>query len=452
MKLIKVLMLLFLLLHLVEAKGQNFTQAWGHNFKNSLNSINKANSLLVDPDGYCYVLGTTWYTDSAKDIILLKYDSAGGVIWQRIYDNPSHSDDVPMNMCLDPEGNIWVCGMSRRSETNADFLIVKFTPDGVPISDELYDGKDHLFDCATYIRSDKKGNIYAGGYETTVDSGINLLLVKCRPDGSFDWKRNYVTKQMDVLNELWIDDSSNVYICGTINNGPHTADILVQKFDTEGKRKWQLVYDGLLSQNDAGQFISIDDSANIYVSGFINHTNSRADIPLIKISKGGQILQDIFYNGKIADCGAVNLIAGNKNTTIVGMCNDYNIAQLSYFVAQYEKSGKQKFKIDSPVDVQFMKYDESIVPLVLGTKITHPESTLIPYIARIDSGSIAWSFSDSTVYGLAHMVDVVVDKNAVYFLGDDTGDASGTINVFKYIFAGEVKPVVKQKTPAKKGK
>jgi hypothetical protein len=452
MRLFKVLLLLFFLLHGLKSSSQNFIPAWGQNFKNSLNSINKSVSMLIDPMHNCYVLGTTWYTDSAKDIILLKYDSAGGVVWQRIYDNPSHTDDIPMHMCLDPEGNIWVCGLARRSDTNADFLVVKFTPDGVPISDELYDGKDHLFDCAMYIQSDKKGNIYVGGYETTQDSGINLLLMKCRPDGSFDWKRTYATRQMDVLNEIWIDDSSNVFICGTINNGPHTADILVQKYDSEGKRKWNLVYDGLLSQNDAGQFISIDDSSNIYVSGFINHTNSRADIPLIKISRGGQILQDIFYNGHIADCGALSLSCTNKSVTVVAMCNDYNVASLTYFVAQYEKSGKLKYKIDAPPDVQFLKYDESIAPFVAGMKITHPESTLIPYIARIDSGRIEWSFSDSTVYGLAHMKDIAVDGNAVYFLGDDTGDASGTISVFKYIFAGEVKPVVKTKTPVKRGK
>ncbi len=432
--------------------SQNFVQSWGHTFKNSLNSINKSKGLQIDAQGNCYVLGTTWLTDSAKDIILLKYDTSGQEVWRRIYDNPAHGDDIPMNMCLDREGNIWICGMAKLKEDNADFLVVKFNSDGIPIADAMFDGKSHLFDCANFIQADRAGNVYAAGYETSLDSGINLIVAKYRQNGSFAWRRSYSTRQMDVANKLVIDDSCNVYVCGTVNNGPHTADIILQKYDSTGKRKWQLVYDGLLSQNDAGIYLSMDDSVNLFLSGFINHTNSRGDIPLIKVSRNGQIISDIYYNGRIADCGAVDIEARKTSVSMIGMCNDYNVAQLTSFFIQYEKSGKQRFKIDAPADVQFLKYDESIHPFVLGTRLSRPESTLIPYVASVDSGFISWSFSDSSVYGLAHITDIFVSGGAIYFLGDDTGDATGTISVFKYILAPEVKQVMKMKTPAKKNR
>ncbi|MBL0033732.1 MAG: hypothetical protein IPP27_16750 [Bacteroidetes bacterium] len=58
---------------------------------------------------------------------------------------------------------------------------------------------------------------------------------------------------------------------------------------------------------------------------------------------------------------------------------------------------------------------------------------MIPFIAEIDTlPQFKWTFSDSTVYGISHFVDVEVDKDNIYFLGDDAGDATGTINLLKY--------------------
>ncbi len=425
---------------------------WRQNIKISLNSINKSNSLRIDKDGNCYVLGTTWFADSTKDIVLIKFNPKGEQEWQRIYDNPSHGDDIPTNMCIDNLGNIWVCGLAKSKTNNADFLVVKFTPDGIPVFDELYDGRSHLFDCATSIVADKQGNIYAAGYETSLDSGINMLVLKYRPDGSTIWHRGFATRQMDVANQLLTDDSSNVYVCGTCNNGPHTSDIIVQKYDPEGRKKWQLIYDGILSQNDAGQFISADDSMNIYISGFTNHVNNRSDIPLIKLNRNGLLLQENFYNGHIADCGAVSINAKKNAVYLIGSCNDYNISVNSNFFLTYDKAGHEKKIITAPEDVQFMKcIDMNGVPFLFGAQTTHPESTLIPFISEIDSTSLTWTFSDSTVYGLAHITYIEVVGNNIYFLGDDTGDATGTINVFKYVLKEE-DGVVKKKSPVKKRK
>ncbi len=394
--------ILFSLLVFVKSTGAQTTivPEWKKNIKISLNSINKSHSLLIDKSGNCYVLGTTWFADSAKNIVLIKFNSKGEEEWQRVFDNPSHGDDIPTNMCLDNLENIWVCGISKTNVDNADFLVVKFTPEGIPFSDELYDGKNHLFDCATSIISDKQGNIYAAGYETTLDSGINILVLKFRSNGSIVWRKGFATRQMDVANNLLIDDSSNVYVCGTCNNGPHTSDIIVQKYDSEGKKKWQVIYNGALSQNDAGQFISADDSMNIYISGFLNHVNSRSDIPLIKLNRNGKILQENIYYGDIADCGAVSINAENNSVYVIGDCMDYNISVNSNFFLVYDKAGNESNKIESPKDVQLMKCVEiNSVPYLFGVQTTHPESTLIPFVAEIDSTSLKWTYSDSTIAG-----------------------------------------------------
>ncbi len=452
--------LFFLFAILTESQAQvKVIPGWRKDIKNSLNSINKSNSLCIDKDGNSYVLGTTWFPDSAKNILLVKFGPNGEEIWSRIYDNPSHEDDIPMNMCVDNENNIWICGISKRSKENADFLVVKFTFDGVPVTEKLYDGNDHLFDCATTIISDKQGNIYAAGYETTLDSGINMILLKFKQDGNMLWKRSYATRQMDVAEQLALDDSSNIYVCGTSNNGPHSADLLLQKYDPDGKKKWQLIYDGALNQNDVGQFLELDDSMHVYVSGFMNHVNNRADIPVLKITRNGQIIQETGYNGHIADCGSAHLNAGKNFVYIIGECDDYNIGVNSTFLVGYDKTGNQKKYVKAPKDVRFTKsagQDNRL--FIFGTKTTHPESTLMPFISLCNADTLSWTYSDTTIYGLTFITFTEMHGDDIFFLGDDTGDATGTISIFKYTLAKEEKPdEVKEikepeKVPVKKKK
>ena len=433
------------------AQKKIFT-GWRQNIKNSLNSINKSNSLHIDNDGNCYILGTTWYPDSSKDILLIKFNSLGIELWRRVYDNPSHGDDIPTNMCIDQSGNIWVCGIAKRKNDNADFLIVKFNSDGVPVNDELYDGRSHLYDCATSIAVDKLGNIYATGYETTLDSGINMMVLKCRPDGSTAWKRGYATRQMDIGNQILLDDSNNVYVCGASNTGLHTADLFLQKYNPDGIKKWQLIYDGVLSQTDAGQFISFDDSMNLYASGFMNHVNNRADIPVLKLNRNGVLIQEVIYDGHISDCDAVSLDAKKNFVYLIGDCEDYNIGVNSTFFVGYDKAGNERKYVEAPEDVSFMKSFENGNDLFLmGSKTVHPESTLIPFISICDSASLIWTFSDSTIYGLSHITYIIMSGSKIYFLGDDTGDATGTISIFTYNIQQSEKIEIK-KLPMKKNK
>jgi hypothetical protein len=425
----------------------NVTVEWRQNLKNSLNSVNRANCLRIDTAGTCYVVGTTWLPDSTKDILIIRYDTSGTEVWRRIYDDPKHGDDIPFAMALDDSGNVVIAGMSKGSPENGDFLVVKFSPEGIPVYDKIFDGESHLYDGGTAVVCDKAGSSYATGYVTTADSGINLLILAHRTDGTLKWFRTFATTQMDIGNAIAIDDSCNIYVTGNVNAGPHSSDIIVQKYDSTGKKKWQIIYNGIMSENDASTLIDLDDSVNVYISGFINHVNSRADVPVLKISRNGVKRGDTFFNGGIADCFASSINADSNEVWVTAYRNDYNIGSKTSVAVKFDKGGNQKMIINNPLDVNIFstaKYNSH--PFILGSKITHPESTLIPFFAGFDtSGQITWHFEDGMVFGLSHIITAEQWKNYVYFLGDDAGDATGSISVLKYKISGEVKEEVPEK-------
>ncbi len=427
---------------------------WSKDFKITLNSINQAIDLKVDALGNSYVLCKSWTPDSLKQIVLIKYDTAGTIIWQRVYEHPTHSDDYPAALTIDAFGNIWICGITKTANLNGNFLVVRFNSEGGQDVDFSYDGNDHLFDAANAIATDQFGNAYAAGYITSKDSSLDAFVVKLSPEGKLEWKRKYVSVKVDVFNSLIVDDSSNVYLSGVTNNGQRSSDILILKYNVAGDLKWQRIYDGVFSERDMSNLITNDDSMNVYVTGFVNHTSDRSDLPVLKYSRNGLLLAEAFYNGVAADCFASSLRVEKEKIILTGNKVDYttNVSESLYLI--YNKVGKEKLFIKSKNDFTFLSTE--IIgnhELVLGTQLTHPESTLIPFIAEVDTlPRFEWTFSDSTNYGVSHFIKVVVNKNSIYFLGDDAGEASGTVILSKYNFTfhPEKKELINYRKPINK--
>ena len=73
-----------------------------------------------------------------------------------------------------------------------------------------------------------------------------------------------------------------------------------------------------------------------------------------------------------------------------------------------------------------------------------------PFIALADTGSSwAWQFTDTTVFGLSHVRCVINRGTRIYYLGDDTGEATGTIYVLGYelVPVTETKRIMSRKAP-----
>ncbi len=418
----------------------HITPVWKKDFKKALNTINRATSVKTDRFGNCYVLGITSMVDSSKDILIVKYSSDGSELWQRTYTNNNVGDNYPKAMSLDLYGDAWICGISKPSLDKCDFLVTKFSNEGVPEMTYTYDGPDHLFDEANCIGADKFGNVYVGGYTTSADSGLDLLIVRFNQDGTLAWKNKYATTKLDQATSLVVDDSCNVYICGNTNNSQRSSDIIILKYDSAGNRKWFQVYDGIFNERDAANVIRLDDSLNIYVSGFVNHTNDRSDLPVLKFNPAGVLVKEALYNGVSADCDATSLRPENEFVFVTGKKIEYNQGITSGVLLKFNKAGNEKMFLKTPDDVMFEathRYGNK--EIVFGTKLTHPESTLIPFIAEIDTlPQFRWTFADSTVYGISHFVDVEIDRESIYFLGDDAGDATGTINLLKYKYIADI--------------
>ena len=93
-------------------------------FKNSLsNNSFIAKSATLDNADNLYITGTT----SGTDITTQKLNSASDIQWTETYNGPASGNDVPTQVMVSDNGNVYVCGNSTGSSTNYDFTTIKYS-------------------------------------------------------------------------------------------------------------------------------------------------------------------------------------------------------------------------------------------------------------------------------------------------------------------------------------
>ena len=82
--------------------------------------------MAFDASGNIYIAGASWVTAQEDfDLLLLKYDSDGNLLWDRTLDNGDGQLDTGYELAIDPDGNAIVAGFT---EPNA--YLVKYSPTG----------------------------------------------------------------------------------------------------------------------------------------------------------------------------------------------------------------------------------------------------------------------------------------------------------------------------------
>lgn len=88
--------------------------------------------MTVDNSGYVYVSGMTMVSGQDANSIILKYNSAGDILWQQQYNNAIvNLGDQARDMVLDNAGNVIITGFTNNTNTATDALVIKYSQSGV---------------------------------------------------------------------------------------------------------------------------------------------------------------------------------------------------------------------------------------------------------------------------------------------------------------------------------
>ena len=130
-----------------------------------------------DDDGDVIVAGTK--TSGINALMVVKYSNDGMLLWSNVF-----SAGAIMALAVDHDRNVIVSGTLP---SRPDFGIIKFSPDGLPLSTNLYDGPSANSDRGDAVTTDGHGVIVVAGssYESASSSQFDFVTVKYTEQENF---------------------------------------------------------------------------------------------------------------------------------------------------------------------------------------------------------------------------------------------------------------------------
>lgn len=192
--------------------------------------------------------------------------------WAVRYDGPAQDWDTALAVVVDDSGNVYVTGASPDDSTTS--ATIKYSPNG----DELwlrkfvYSGAD--------LSLDHNNNLYVTGH----------LTVRMNSKGDTTWTREW--PPFSGSKRVLINSNGNIYLGGAI-----LFDYGVEKLTQYGEVLWTRTFNGPANDDDEINDMILDNKGNIIVTGRSWGIESQWDYLTIKYSSDGDTLWTRRYNG-----------------------------------------------------------------------------------------------------------------------------------------------------------
>jgi len=228
-------------------------------------------ALAVDSSGNVYVTGSIW-NGTSFDYATVKYTPNGDTLWVRHYNGPGDGSDLPSRLAVDGSGNVYVTGNCFDSVTGVDYATIKYSPDGDTLWVRRFHGPSNGgIDAAYGLAVDDGGNVYVTGVSQIVSGSFSgYATIKYAPNGDILWLRRYdgPGNSIGIGKALILDDSANVYVTGwSVGNGT-AEDCVTIKYTSNGDTIWVKRYNGPANPaGDKANTMALDDSGNVYIAG-----------------------------------------------------------------------------------------------------------------------------------------------------------------------------------------
>ncbi|MGB7054714.1 MAG: SBBP repeat-containing protein [bacterium] len=229
----------------------------------------RATAIEVNNSGYVFVTGYSLIYAPA-DYATVKYDSLGNEEWVVRYNGLGDDDDRATAMAIDESGHTYVTGYSTDTTSHGNYATVKYDSSGNELWVVQYNGPDNDDDRAEAIVISESGNVYVTGFSMSSVSHYDYATVKYDSLGNEEWvvRYNGLGNDDDRATAMAIDESGNIYVTGWSIGLDSQPDYVTIKYDSVGNESWAIRYDCPEHQPDIAVAIDVDNLGNVYVTGY----------------------------------------------------------------------------------------------------------------------------------------------------------------------------------------
>ncbi len=244
-------------------------ELWVERYNRSGGSWDCAQAIAADNSSNVYVTG---YVGSitGTDYATIKYHPNGDIAWVRTYNGPGNDYDFAQAMIVDGSGNVYVTGDSWDNEAGFDCATIKYYPDGSAAWVARYNGSGNGCDYAVAIEVDGYGNVYVTGQSRGSETDFDYVTVKYDSLGNEVWamRENGPGDWDDCANAIAVDISGNICVAGMSLGSDSWYDYSTIGYDPSGTQLWSKRHDGPVGHGDYACALAADGFGNVYVTGY----------------------------------------------------------------------------------------------------------------------------------------------------------------------------------------
>jgi hypothetical protein len=276
---------------------------------------------VADSDGNVFVGGVCWDSRALSWYYnILKYDSSGKPQWAKNWDSGvSAGNPLLVNfggysiaMGVDSRNNVIVCTMQHPNSVDSaqvDRHIRKFSPEGKPLWEKVYDSGGFDRPGGKSIAIDSKDNIISTG-TSMIGAESVADTIKYSPDGTELWhmRAHYPPKSTQGETAA-VDLFDNVIVGGFVQNGT-----CIIKYDSSGNELWHK-----FDPSFGCASITTDSKGNILLTG-IGQSVANTDFYTTKYDSNGDVSWVQTYDSGNYEWGPYDIAVDYQgNITVVGL-------------------------------------------------------------------------------------------------------------------------------------
>jgi len=265
-------------------------------------------------DDSVYVTGLT--VNNGTDAVLLKFDASGNLLWQRTWGGVDGEESEAV--AATPDGSVYIAGQSTSFGPSGSLFVVKFDSAGTLLWQKVWDGSSGFE--AVAVAPD--GSVYAAGTtpRDATFSQFSLVAIRLTPDGSLVWQQTYAAGDIaDARGGMTVAPDGSIYFAGAIQamkgSIPSIAPLLVRLAPAG-----TLLLDGQWSAGDTAAGVAAAADNSVYVAGTISGSGAGGqDAFVFHLLTSGKIAGAATWGGTGFDEGAGVALAADGTVSLAAI-------------------------------------------------------------------------------------------------------------------------------------
>jgi hypothetical protein len=234
-------------------------------------------------NGFIIAGMTRSFGSGNADMYLVKTDNSGNLLWTHTFGHTGNEYAYSVDETTD--GGFIITGKASVGAGGTDMMLVRTDPAGNIIWAKAY-GTTANEDGYSVEQTPDGGYIVAGS--TGITSGYyDMLLVKTDSSGNLQWAKTYTNLLHDYGKSVRQTNDGGYIIAGyTDNTGITSADGYLVKTDSNGGLLWSKTY-GMSSWEELIYCVQQTSDGGYVLSGYTNTTSNGHDVYIVKTDSQG---------------------------------------------------------------------------------------------------------------------------------------------------------------------